>query len=54
MLDSLLPEPKTAKNKEYMRLAKKACRLGIVAWGTSITAWQNDIVRYKGVIESIV
>lgn len=54
MLDSLLNEPETQENKEYLKAAKKACRLGIKAWNASITAYQSDIDTHKVEIDAIL
>lgn len=54
MLDSLLAEPKTPANKQYLKAAKEACRAGIKAWTLSIAAYQNDIDMYKSEINAIL
>jgi len=47
MLASLLAQPKTTTNSEYLKAGKKACRLGIKARKLSIVAYQNDIGIYN-------
>jgi chromosome segregation ATPase len=54
MLDSLLAEPETLANKEYLKVAKKACRLGVKAWNSSIAAYKNDIDTHKAEIDAIL
>ena len=54
MLDSLLDDPKTLANKQYLKAAKKACRVGIEAWNLSIAAFQNDVQTYKAEIDAIL
>jgi len=53
MLASLIAQPKTASNSEYLKAGKKACRLGIKAWKLSIAAYQNDIETFRLEIEDI-
>lgn len=54
MLASLLTEPETLANKQYLKAAKKACRLGIKAWKLSIAAYQNDVDTHNTEIDAIV
>lgn len=54
MLDSLLTEPETTTNKQYLKAAKKAYRAGIKAWKLSVEAYQNDIDTYNAEINDIL
>ena len=54
MLVSLLAEPETHVNKQYLKAAKKACRLGIKAWNLSIVAYQNDVDAHEVEINAIL
>ncbi len=54
ILDSLLDEPESHANKEYLKAAKKACRLGIKAWNASIAAYQNDVDTHNVEIDAIL
>lgn len=53
MQASLLAQSKTEANKEYLKTAARACRLGIKAWNLSITAFEKDINAYKFEIDEI-
>lgn len=53
MLNSLLAEPKSPTNQQYLESAKEACQEGIKAWQLSIAAYQNDIDTYKSEICAI-
>ncbi len=53
-LDSLLAEPKTPTNKQYLKAANQACRAGIKAWKLSIAVYQKDVDRYKAEINGIL
>jgi hypothetical protein len=54
MLDSLHAEPETHENKQYLKAAKKACRIGIKAWNLSIAAFKNDIDTHNSEIDAIL
>lgn len=43
MLNSLLAEPKTIANEQYLEASIQACKTGIMAWNLSIEAYQQDM-----------
>lgn len=53
MLASLKAQPTTDGNKEYQRLAARACRLGIKAWNLSVVAFESDIAEHQLRIDEI-
>ena len=53
MLASLHLQSKTEANREYLKTAARACRLGIKSWNLSITAAKKDIDAYQFEIEEI-
>jgi hypothetical protein len=54
MLNSILSQPQTAENEQYLEASKKACRLGIKAWKLSIIAWQGDVDRCQSGLDAIL
>ena len=54
MLHRLLKEQVTSENQEYLKKAKKACRLGIKAWKLSIKAYRHDIRDCQAQINAVV
>jgi|SRR5665647_638793 len=54
MLKTILAKAETPKNKEYLEVAKKACKATIKSWSLSIAAYQNDIDTYKTEINAIL
>lgn len=54
MLDSLLSQPVTLENRQYLKAAKSACRMGIKAWKLSIKAYQGDIDSYNSEVDDIL
>lgn len=54
MLASLQIQPKIEANKEYLKTAARAYRLGIKAWNLSIIAYEKDIDAYQFEIDEIL
>jgi hypothetical protein len=52
MLDKLLIETETPENEQYLKLAKKACHLGIHAWACDIEDLRPEIDMYTAKINT--